>query len=280
MCDEHTVEENERFLAGSGALSRRRFTTLTAGAAMATLLPRPANAADVVEQDVTVTTPDGEADCYFVHPAAGKHAGVIVWPDILGLRPAFRLMGRRLAESGYAVLVVNPYYRSAKAPVVEEGASFQDAATREQVLPLARSLTPETNVTDARAFVAFLDQQPAVDTDRQIGTTGYCMGGPMTMRTAAAATYGTGVRSRSPTGSARSIEDGDSSEGSGNAIRRTGSARGHRFTAAGSSRTRPTAPTCWCRPCRRASCLRSRTTTMSGSRMRSTRCAGPSTRQG
>ena len=95
-------------------------------------------------------------------------------------------MGDRLASAGYAVLVVNPYYRQAQAPVVPEGASFRDAAIRETVMPLARSLSPETNVTDAKAFVAFLDAQAPVDTERKIGTTGYCMGGPMTMRTAAA----------------------------------------------------------------------------------------------
>ena len=131
-------------------------------------------------------TPDGEADCYFAHPQSGRHPGVIVWPDILGLRPAFRAMGDRLAGSGYAVLVANPYYRTAKAPVVAEGATFADPETRAKVFPLARSLSPETNVTDAKAFVAFLDAQSAVDTARRIGTTGYCMGGPMTMRTAAA----------------------------------------------------------------------------------------------
>jgi carboxymethylenebutenolidase len=133
-----------------------------------------------------VTTPEGTADCYFAHPAQGAYPGVIVWPDVLGLRPAFRTMGKRLASSGYAVLVVNPYYRKARSPVLPEGASFQDPATREKVMPLAGSLTAETNVTDAKAFVAFLDAQPAVDTKRRIGTTGYCMGGPMTMRTAAA----------------------------------------------------------------------------------------------
>ncbi|XOV82678.1 MAG: dienelactone hydrolase family protein [bacterium] len=185
MCDELTVEDGETYLADKG-ISRRQFGTLAAGAALMAVLPPVANALSVVGNDVVVTTPDGEADCFFVHPATGTHAGVIIWPDILGLRPAFKQMGTRLAESGYAVLVVNPYYRSAKAPVVGEGASFQDAQTRDIVMPYARSLTPETNVTDAGAFVAYLDGQPSVDTRRGIGTTGYCMGGPMTMRTAAA----------------------------------------------------------------------------------------------
>ncbi len=186
MCDENTVRDADEYLSNSARLSRRRFSTLTAGAAVAMLLPRVANAQQVMEADVEIVTPDGLADCYFVHPATGKHPGVIVWPDVLGLRPAFRAMGKRLAESGYAVLVVNPYYRKAASPVVSEGASFQDPAVREAVMPLAMSLSAATNVTDAEAFVAFLDAQAAVDTGRGIGTTGYCMGGPMTMRTAAA----------------------------------------------------------------------------------------------
>ena len=174
MCDEQTL------------LTRRRFATVAAGATVAAIMPQAKAAQTVVGTDVVVETPDGKADCYFTHPDTGAHAGVIVWPDILGLRPAFRAMGDRLASSGYAVLVANPFYRQAKAPVVPDGASFADAATRETVFPLARSLTPETNVTDANAFVRFLDAQPQVDTARKIGTTGYCMGGPMTMRTAAA----------------------------------------------------------------------------------------------
>jgi len=185
MCDEHTEQENAEHLGRSGTLSRRRFNTLAAVSALALALPRAANAQTVVETDVQVSTPDGVADCYFVHPASGRHPGVIVWPDIVGLRPAFRLMGKRLAEAGYAVLVVNPYYRKAKAPVAAEGASFQDPTVREFLMPLAMSLTPATQATDARAFVAFLDQQAAVDTARKIGTTGYCMGGPIVMRTAA-----------------------------------------------------------------------------------------------
>lgn len=186
MCDQYTVEDNKKYLRKPGNLSRRGFNTLTTAAALALLVPRAANALDVIETDVMVHTPDGEADCLFVHPARGKYPGVIIWPDILGLRPAFRSMGERLAESGYSVLVVNPYYRSARSPVVSEGASFQDESTRNLVLPMARSLSAKTNITDARAFVGFLDQQTAVDTHRKMGTTGYCMGGPITMRTAAA----------------------------------------------------------------------------------------------
>jgi len=186
MCDEHTERENADYLSTAGRVSRRRFNVLTAGAAMALALPTTAGADQVIESEVQVPTADGTADAYFVHPANGRHPGVIVWPDILGLRPAFRLMGKRLAQAGYAVLVINPYYRQARAPVVEPGASFQDPAVREHVMPFAQSLSPATHTTDAKAFVAFLDQQAAVDAARKLGTTGYCMGGPMVMRAAAA----------------------------------------------------------------------------------------------
>ena len=187
MCDEHTQKDAQAATSTvQGSLTRRRFTAVAAGATVAAMLPHAGGAEGVTGSDVSVSTPDGEADCYFTHPSTGSHAAVIVWPDILGLRPAFRAMGDRLASSGYAVLVVNPYYRTARAPVVGEGASFGDAATREVIMPLARSLTADTNTIDARAFVSFLDGQGAVDTSRKIGTTGYCMGGPMTMRTAAA----------------------------------------------------------------------------------------------
>lgn len=189
MCDQDTHEETPEFLE-QAEINRRQFTKLSAAfgftTAVGMMLPSVANAQSVTEQDVTVTTPDGEADCYFVHPSAGAHAAVLIWPDILGLRPAFRAMGKRLAESGYSVLVVNPYYRSQKAPVVEEGASFGNPETRNIVLPLARTLNATTHMSDARAFVTYLDAQDSVDTSRKIGTTGYCMGGPIVMRTAAA----------------------------------------------------------------------------------------------
>ena len=186
MCDERTHREEEDYLRRSPSLSRRDFGTLSVGAGLAMLLPQVASALQVTAADVEVPTPDGTADCHFVHPSSGAHPGVLIWPDALGLRPAFEQMGRRLAESGYAVLVVNPYYRTERAPVLPEGASFRDEATRKKIFPLMRSLTPETIVTDARAFVGFLDAQDAVAGDRKMGTMGYCMGGSMTMRTAAA----------------------------------------------------------------------------------------------
>ena len=184
MCNERTFRESRNYLNHRNELNRREFGALSAGAGLAMLLPRAADALDVVEQEVEVTTPDGVADCYFVHPADGQHPGVLVWPDSRGLRPAFRQMGRRLAESGYSVLVVNPFYRAARARVVPEGASFQDESVRNTVFPLYRHLNAETHITDARAFVDYLDTQAAVDPNRKMGTTGYCMGGPMTMRTA------------------------------------------------------------------------------------------------
>jgi carboxymethylenebutenolidase len=186
MCNEDTVKDNEQYLGKSTRLSRRQFNVLSTGTALAAIFPRSANAMTTTQSNVTIATADGEADCFFVHPASGKHPGVIIWPDILGLRPAFRLMGERLAESGYAVLVVNPYYRKAKSPVVIEGDSFEDADVREKVMPLYKSLSTVTTKTDANAYVKFLDQQPAVDVQRKMGTTGYCMGGPMTLHTAAA----------------------------------------------------------------------------------------------
>src|SRR3954462_7706418 len=117
------------------------------GAGMAMMLPRVASAVSVTESDVSVMTPDGTADCYFVHPATGTAPGVLVWPDIFGLRPAFRQMSKRLAESGYSVLVVNPFYRVKKAPTAEAGA----ATPIQQVMPLARALNETTQTTDAKA---------------------------------------------------------------------------------------------------------------------------------
>ena len=134
MCDDRTLKDMNDHLKGE--LTRRRFGTLSAGVGLAMLLPRIANAQEVTESEVNVPTPDGVADCYFVHPASGQHPGVIIWPDILGLRPAFRSMGKRLAESGYSVLVVNPFYRGKKAPV---GAWFRGSGRGLSDWPLPSS---------------------------------------------------------------------------------------------------------------------------------------------
>src|SRR6185295_3036520 len=146
------------------------------------VLPAVANAVAVTESDVNITTPDGTCDAYFVHPASGTAPGVLIWPDIFGLRPALRTMGKRLAESGYSVLVVNPFYRAQKSPTAAQGA----ATPIQQVMPLAQGLNETTHMNDAKAFIGWLDQQASVARNRKMGTQGYCMGGPIAFRTAAA----------------------------------------------------------------------------------------------
>jgi carboxymethylenebutenolidase len=146
------------------------------------VLPQVANAQAVTETDVTITTPDGTAEAYFVRPATGIAPGVLVWPDIFGLRPAFRQMGKRLAESGYAVVVVNQFYRARKLPIAPNGSDTPVP----DLVPLAQALNETTHMTDAKAFVTWLDSQPSVAKDKKIGTQGYCMGGPMAFRTAVA----------------------------------------------------------------------------------------------
>jgi dienelactone hydrolase len=184
MCDEHTIEDHARYVAAA-ALSRRQFAALTGAAGLALLLPVPANAAEIAGRDVVITTPDGHADAYFVAPKSGKHPGVLMWPDIMGLRPAFRQMADRLAQSGYAVLVVNQFYRSTKAPFLALGQQYDDPAARAIIAPMLKALSDDGTVRDAKAFTAFIDAQPETDTKRSMATTGYCMGGPMMMRTAA-----------------------------------------------------------------------------------------------
>lgn len=183
MCDEHTAEDNDRFLTG---VSRRQFGAMTGAAGLVALLPVPADAASIKGRDVTIATPDGQADAYFVAPAAGRHPAVLVWPDIMGLRPAFRQMADRLAQSGYAVLCVNQFYRSTKAPFLGPGESYDQPEVRARIGPFLKALSPEGTVRDAKAFATFLDAQPQFDRKRGMATTGYCMGGPMVMRTAAA----------------------------------------------------------------------------------------------
>jgi len=174
MCDQDHFDDDKLEYEAQGLVTRRQFGVLL-GAGIAMALPQVANAVAVVEAEVTITTPDGTCDAYFVHPSTGTAPGVIVWPDIFGLRGSMRQMGRRLAESGYSVLVVNPFYRTQKAPTAVKGAATPIA----EVMPLARTLNEQTHMTDARAFVAWLDQQPSVARNRRMGTQGYCMGGPM-----------------------------------------------------------------------------------------------------
>ncbi len=187
MCDNDSLEDMIEYRLRSAVLSRRQFGALTLGAGVVSLLPPVADAAaEVQEAEVDIKTPDGTADAYFVRPSTGSYPGVLMWPDIFGLRPAFRQMGKKLAESGYSVLVVNPFYRMKRAPTAPEHADFEDPATRTALMALMGALTAETAVTDAKAFVAWLDGQASVDRKRKMGTTGYCMSGPFTMRTAAA----------------------------------------------------------------------------------------------
>ena len=182
MCDDQTVAGDNEYLRMKN-LTRRQFGVLSAGAGLSMLLPRTANAQEVSEANIDITTPDGVADCFFVHPSSGAHPGVLIWPDAFGLRPAKMQMGKRLAESGYSVLVVNQYYRTQRAPIVN---TTNFAEVRDTLMPLMGSLNADTQTRDAMAFISFLDDQPSVDQGRKMGTMGYCMGGPFTMRTAAA----------------------------------------------------------------------------------------------
>jgi carboxymethylenebutenolidase len=182
MCDQDHFEQDRKEAEALGLVTRRQFGIML-GAGVAMMLPQVKNAVAVTESEVNIKTPDGTADSYFVHPATGTAPGVLVWPDIFGLRPAFRQMGKRLAQSGYSVLVVNPFYRTKKAPTAENGAATQIA----QLMPLMQGVqSSTTQMTDAKALIAWLDQQPSVAKNKKIGTQGYCMGGPFALRTAAA----------------------------------------------------------------------------------------------
>ncbi len=188
MCDERTETENERWL-----LARRDVSRMAAGAAVAMMMPACASgtapnesAAPTASRKVSITTPDGTADGFFVHPAKGRHPAILLWPDIASLRPAYETMATRLATAGYAVLVINPYYRSAPAPIFGSFAEWRTEAGQAKVQPMRAALTADAINRDAGAFVDWLDGQPEVDTGRRIGAAGYCMGGPFTWRTAAA----------------------------------------------------------------------------------------------
>ena len=187
MCDNFTFEAEQAARLRAG-LSRRAFGKAGAAATAALGIALPAAAeAGLSETTVAIPTPDGTADAVFVHPVRGRHPAVVMWPDIAGIRDANRQMARRLAAAGYAVLLVNQYYRVAKAPVLPDFAAWRTPEGQERLKPMIASITPAGTGRDGAAFVAWLDRQAAVDRKRGIGTCGYCMGGPFTVRTAAAA---------------------------------------------------------------------------------------------
>ena len=169
--------------------NRREFIARSVAAGVAVAAVSALGAESVVETDVTIKTEDGSCDASFTHPSSGMHPGVLIWPDALGLRPVMRAMARRLAAEGYSVLVPNPFYRMSKAPHFETAANldFGDPALMTKLRPLMASVTaPGLAEKDAHAYVPFLDSQRQVDRARRIGTQGYCMGGALVVRTAAA----------------------------------------------------------------------------------------------
>jgi carboxymethylenebutenolidase len=170
-------------------LSRRDFVALSVAGGLAVVAGAADATLPVVEAEVTIATPDGRCDAAFIHPATGAYPGVLIWPDAFGLRPSMRAIGHRLAAEGYAVLVPNPFYRIGKAPMYESAANvdFRDPTTMQKLGPLMGSVNASGAAEkDAAAYVAFLDLQPQVDKAKKIGTQGYCMGGALVVRTAAA----------------------------------------------------------------------------------------------
>jgi carboxymethylenebutenolidase len=178
MCDKDRFAETVEEYEARGLVTRRQFGVLLA-AGVAMMLPEAVNAQATGERDVEIKTPAGTCDAYFAYPATGTGAGVLMWPDIFGLRPAMKTMAKRLAGNGYAVLVVNPFYRVGKT-------SATGATPIAQMTPFRQGMSPATDMADAKAFVAWLDQQPQVNKNRKVGVQGYCMGGPMSFHTASA----------------------------------------------------------------------------------------------
>jgi carboxymethylenebutenolidase len=172
-----------------GDITRRDFTTLLVGAGLAATVPSAAAAdLEIIETDVEIKTPDGTCDAAFIHPKSGSHPGVLIWPDAFGLRPSMRAMGRRIAAEGYSVVVPNPFYRISKAPFTDaSNFNFQNPDDMAKLRPLMASVNAPGNAEkDAAAYVAFLDAQKQVKAKKKIGTQGYCMGGALVVRTAAA----------------------------------------------------------------------------------------------
>jgi carboxymethylenebutenolidase len=168
-------------------LTRRDFVTMTVAAGLAAAAASDVTAQQVMEKNVEIKTPDGACDAAFIHPASGAHPAVIIWPDAFGLRPSMRDMAKRLAAAGYSVLVPNPFYRVARSPVYEDASKVNFQTERPKITPLMGSIQADGAVErDAPAFVAWLDMQKEVDRTKKIGTQGYCMGGGLVVRTAAA----------------------------------------------------------------------------------------------
>ncbi|HLJ55480.1 MAG TPA: dienelactone hydrolase family protein [Chthonomonadaceae bacterium] len=186
-----TKKSNEPDRAAKGDMSRRDLVVLSMAAGLAASAdPATAVGMAYIETDVEVKTPDGTCDAAFIHPKSGAHAGVLIWPDAFGLRPAMRDFGKRLAADGYSVLVPNPYYRVGRAPTLDLDTrkfSFQNQDDMARLRKLMGGLSaPGAAEKDAEAFIAFLDAQKAVNRRKKIGTQGYCMGGPLVLKTCAA----------------------------------------------------------------------------------------------
>ena len=168
-------------------LTRRDFVSMTVAAGLAAAAGTELSAQQVTETNVEIKTPDGTCDAAFIHPASGAHPAVIIWPDAFGLRPSMRDMAKRLATAGYTVLVPNPYYRVGKAPMWEDASKVNFQEVRPKLGPLMGSIQADGAIEkDAPALIAWLDMQKQVDRNKKIGTQGYCMGGGLFMRTAAA----------------------------------------------------------------------------------------------
>jgi carboxymethylenebutenolidase len=182
MCD----SDNHQGYIADTSVTRRSVVLTISSAAVVAGLPTAALAADVTETEVMVPTPQGSADAVLFHPArSGSWPAVLMWPDILGLRPVFREMGRRLAAAGYTVLVPNPFYRSKRAPVVTGSFDFNDPKQRDSLMSLRSSLTDAGVDKDAAAFIAFLDKQKQTNRRKGAGVQGYCFSGPFAFHTAA-----------------------------------------------------------------------------------------------
>ncbi|AZI36447.1 putative hydrolase [Caenibius tardaugens NBRC 16725] len=193
MCDNHATDRDaaaqlDAILAKRG-ITRRQFSAVGAAIAIAACAPHERATANegLAESMVSIATPDGEADAFFVHPATGKHPAVIMWPDVAGLRDAYKVMARRLATAGYAVLVPNAYYRDSKAPVLTSLSQWFEPEHQARIKPMLAKIDGKMIAQDARTYADWLDGQDSVDIERRIGTSGYCMGGAYAVRTAAAA---------------------------------------------------------------------------------------------